>query len=101
MPFWGDVRGYPTPFSGLRLVMWPVTLRASWVASTKRCKDAGFVHSGAMDETEDAAARRVLAGQEARERCRSHHECASRVRRARAHARKRARGAVSTPRTAR
>ena len=53
--------------------MWPVTLRASWVASTKRCKDAGLVHSSAMDETEDAAARRVIAGRGAGERCRSHH----------------------------
>ena len=48
-------------------------VRASWVASTKRCKDAGLVHSRAMDETEDAAARRVLAGQGAGERRRSHH----------------------------
>jgi hypothetical protein len=53
--------------------MWPVALRVSWLVSTKRCKDAGLVHSGAMDETEDAAARRVLAGQGARERRRSHH----------------------------
>jgi hypothetical protein len=53
--------------------MRPVTLRASWVASTKGCKDAGFVHSSAMDEAEDAAARRVIAGREARERCRVHH----------------------------
>jgi hypothetical protein len=53
--------------------MWPVTLPASWVASTKRCKDVGLVHSGSMGETEDAAARRVLAGQGAGERCRSHH----------------------------
>ena len=55
------------------LVMWPVTLRASWVASTKRCKDAGSADSGPIGATEDAAARRVIAGQEARERCRSHH----------------------------
>jgi hypothetical protein len=75
--------------------MCPATLRASWVASTKRCKDAGLVHSSAMDETEDAAgvgltepawsagggfatagaeaARRGIAGQEARERRRVHH----------------------------
>src|SRR3954471_19343271 len=43
--------------------MCPVTLPASWVASTKRCKDAGSVHSSSMDATEDAAARRVIAGQ--------------------------------------
>jgi len=54
-------------------VMWPVTLRASWVASTKRCKDAGRADSGAIGVTEDAAARRVLAGQKARERRRVHH----------------------------
>jgi len=52
--------------------MYPVTLPVSWVASTKRCKDAGLVHSSAMDEAEDTAARRVIAGQEARERCRAH-----------------------------
>jgi hypothetical protein len=45
--------------------MWPVALPASWVASAKRCKDAGIVHSSAMDEVEDAAARSVIAGQEA------------------------------------
>jgi hypothetical protein len=33
------------------------------VASTKRCKDAGCVHSIAMDATEDAAARSVIAGE--------------------------------------
>jgi predicted ATPase len=53
--------------------MCPVTLRAYWVASTKRCKDAGLVHSSAMDEAEDAAARRVIASQEARGRRRVHH----------------------------
>jgi hypothetical protein len=53
--------------------MWPVTLPAFWVASTKRCEDAGLVQSGAMGETEDAAALRVIAGQGAGERCRSHH----------------------------
>src|SRR5205823_7598931 len=55
------------------LVMCPVTLRASWVASTKRCKDAGSVHRLPTDATEDAAARRVIAGQGAGERCRAHH----------------------------
>jgi hypothetical protein len=54
-------------------VMSPVTLPASWVASTKQSKDAGRVHSGAIDTTEDTAARRVLAGQGAGECCRSHH----------------------------
>src|SRR5436190_360097 len=39
--------------------MCPVTLPASWVASTKRCKDAGSVHSSSTGATEDAAARRV------------------------------------------
>jgi hypothetical protein len=53
--------------------MRPVTLPASWVAGTKRCKDAGSVHSLPMGATEDAAARRVIAGQGAGERCRSHH----------------------------
>src|SRR6058998_505747 len=53
--------------------MCPVTLPASWVASTKRCKDAGSVHSSSMDATEDAAARRVIAGQGAGERCRAGH----------------------------
>src|SRR6266550_4441382 len=48
---------------GASRVMCPVTLRASWVASTKRCKDAGSVHSSSTDATEDAAARRVIAGQ--------------------------------------
>jgi hypothetical protein len=47
-------------------------LRVPWVASTKRCKDAGSVHSLPMDSTEDAAARRVIAGQGAGERCRSY-----------------------------
>ncbi|MFL5929146.1 MAG: hypothetical protein ACJ77E_19620, partial [Gaiellaceae bacterium] len=45
------------------LVMCPVTLPAFWVASTKRCKDAGSVHSSSTDATEDAAARRVIGGQ--------------------------------------
>src|SRR6266480_2170967 len=54
--------------------MCPVTLPASWVASTKRCKDAGSVHSSSMDATEDAAARRVIAGQGAGERCRVRHQ---------------------------
>jgi hypothetical protein len=44
-------------------VMWPVTLPGPWAASTKRCKDAGSAHSSAMGATEDAAARRVIAGQ--------------------------------------
>jgi hypothetical protein len=39
-------------------VMWPVTLPGSWVASTKRCKDAGSAYSSAIGATEDAAARR-------------------------------------------
>src|SRR3954453_6090524 len=56
-------------------MMCPVTLPASWVASTNcikdaRCKDAGSVHSSSLDATEDAAARRVIAGQAAGERCR-------------------------------
>jgi hypothetical protein len=34
-----------------------------WGASTKRCKDAGRVDSGAIDAAEDAAARRVIARQ--------------------------------------
>jgi len=55
------------------LVMWPVTLPGSWFASTKRCKDAGSAHSSAMGATEDAAARRVIAGQGPVERCRLHH----------------------------
>src|SRR5437762_1944455 len=42
--------------------MWPVTLPGSWVASTKRCKDAGRARSRATDAPEDAAARRGLAG---------------------------------------
>jgi hypothetical protein len=53
--------------------MWPVMLPASWVAITKRCKDAGRVHSSAMDAAEDAAARSVIADQGAGERCRLHH----------------------------
>jgi hypothetical protein len=53
--------------------MGPVMSPASWVASTKRCKDAGRVHISAMDATEDAAARRVLAGQGAGGHCRVHH----------------------------
>src|SRR2546423_14811105 len=53
--------------------MCPVTLPASWVASTKRCKDAGSVHSSSTGATEDAAARRVIAGQGAGGRCRVHH----------------------------
>ena len=36
---------------------------SAWVASTKRCKDAGSVRIRDTDATEDAAARRVLAGQ--------------------------------------
>jgi membrane-associated phospholipid phosphatase len=40
------------------LVMWPVTLPGSWVASSKRCKDAGSADSSALGATEDAAARR-------------------------------------------
>ena len=44
-------------------VMWPVTLRVHWDASTKRCKDAGSAHSPSMGATEDAAARRVIACQ--------------------------------------
>ncbi len=54
-------------------MMWPVTLPASWVASTKRCKDAGSPDSFTIGATEDTAARRVIAGQGAGERCRSHH----------------------------
>jgi len=34
-----------------------------WVGSTKRCKDAGSVDSSTIGATEDAAARRVIAGQ--------------------------------------
>src|SRR5205814_5866683 len=65
-----------------KLVLCAVTLPASWVASTKRCKDAGSVHSFSMDATEDAAARRVIAGQGAGERCRAHHsiQCPSSLR---------------------
>jgi len=55
------------------LVMWPVMSPASWVASTKRCKDAGSAHSRSMGATEDAAAGRVIADQGAGEHCRSHH----------------------------
>ena len=55
------------------LVMWPVTLPGSWVASTKRCKDAGSADSRTIGATEDAAARRVIAGQGPGERCRLHH----------------------------
>jgi hypothetical protein len=53
--------------------MWPVTLPGSWVVSTKRCKDAGSVHSLPMGATEDEAARSVIAGQGPGERCRLHH----------------------------
>ncbi len=53
--------------------MWPVTLPGSWVASTKRCKDAGSPDSPTIGATEDAAARRVIAGQGPGERCRLHH----------------------------
>jgi len=45
------------------LVMWPVTLPGSWVASTKRCKNAGSPDSGPIGAPEDAAARRAIAGQ--------------------------------------
>ena len=51
-------------------MMWPVASPGSWVASTKRCKDAGRVRSRATGAPEDAAARRVLAGQGPGERCR-------------------------------
>jgi hypothetical protein len=44
-------------------VMWPVTSPGSWVANTKRCTDAGRVRSSATGAPEDAAARRVIAGQ--------------------------------------
>ena len=40
-----------------------VMLTRFWDASTKRCKDAGRVASGASGATEDAAARRVIAFQ--------------------------------------
>jgi hypothetical protein len=53
--------------------MWPVTLPGSWVASTKRCKDAGSADSRTIGATEDAAARGVIAGQGPGERCRLHH----------------------------
>jgi hypothetical protein len=59
-------------------MMRPVMLPGSWVASTKRCKDAGSAHSCTMGATEDAAARRVIATgwpprQGPGERCRLHH----------------------------
>jgi hypothetical protein len=50
----------------LTLVVRPGALRASCVASTKRCKDAGRAHSSAMGAAEDAAARSVIAAQGAR-----------------------------------
>src|SRR3954471_21713650 len=55
------------------LVTCPVMSPASWVASTKRSKDGGSVHSSSMDATEDAAAGRVIAGQGAGERCLARH----------------------------
>ena len=54
--------------------MWPVALPGSWVASTKRWKDAGSADSPTIGATEDAPARRVIAGQGPGERCRLHHE---------------------------
>ncbi len=43
--------------------MRPATSHGCWVASTKRCKDAGSPDSGPIGATEDAAARSVIAGQ--------------------------------------
>jgi GNAT superfamily N-acetyltransferase len=57
-----DARG----LAGRRLreaVPLPVTLSSFWVASTKRCKDAGSLNRRPIGATEDAAARRVIAGQ--------------------------------------
>jgi hypothetical protein len=54
-------------------VMWPVTSPGSWVAITKRWKDAGSADSPTIGATEDAPARRVIAGQGPGERCRLHH----------------------------
>jgi len=48
-------------------------LPGSWVASTKRCKDAGSVNSPTIGATEDEAARSVIAGQGPGGRCRSNH----------------------------
>jgi hypothetical protein len=53
--------------------MWPVTLPGSWVASTTRRKDAGSADRPTIGATEDAPARRVIAGQGPGERCRLHH----------------------------
>ena len=53
--------------------MEPVMLRGSWVASTKRYKDAGSAHGRAMSATEDAGARRVIAGRGPGEYCWFHH----------------------------
>jgi hypothetical protein len=53
--------------------MEPVMLRSSWVASTKRYKDAGSAHGRDMGATEDAGARRVIAGRGPGENCWFHH----------------------------
>src|SRR5206468_2517574 len=61
----GGTLGSPT------LMVWPVTLPGSRVASTKRCKDAGSGNSPTIDATEDAAARSVIAGRGPGGRCRT------------------------------
>ena len=46
----------------------PICAAQLVVSAERRCKDAGSAHSRAMGATEDAAARRVIAGQGAGER---------------------------------
>ena len=73
MPFYYATEGRGVPGTIRVVVMWPVTLPGSWVASTKRWKDAGSADSPTIGATEDAPARSVIAGQGPGERCRLHH----------------------------
>src|SRR5205823_1991930 len=53
--------------------MWPVTLPGPGSRAPSDARTQGALIAKAMGATEDAAARRVIAGREPGERCRLHH----------------------------
>jgi hypothetical protein len=55
------------------LVVWPVTLPGSWVASTKPEAVIARRQGRGLDKGEGGLWRRVIAGQGPGERCRLHH----------------------------